>query len=82
MDLYAKSTGEELADLVDCYTGLMMTQVPTKAFWSGFENTECESMGIIDFTCTVLGMCKLTLIHILYINTYLLTAYYGLYVQS
>ena len=34
--------GDELADLVDCYTGLMMTQVPSSAFWSGFENLDCE----------------------------------------
>ena len=32
--------GEELADLIDCRTGLIMPQVPCKAFWNGFEDIQ------------------------------------------
>ena len=31
-------TGEELADLVDCRTGSVIHQIPSKTFWNGFED--------------------------------------------
>ena len=34
--------GEEPADLVDCRTGLIMPQVPSKAFWGGFDDIHCK----------------------------------------
>ena len=34
--------GEELADLVDCRNGLVLQQLPSRVFWSGFSKTNCE----------------------------------------
>ena len=37
---FLRDFGEEPADLVDCRSGRVIPQVPTKAFWSGFENVD------------------------------------------
>ena len=39
---FLRDFGEEPADLVDCRSGRVIPQVPTKAFWSGFEDMEGE----------------------------------------
>lgn len=39
---FKRDFGEELADLIDCRTGLIMPQVPCKAFWNGFEDIQAR----------------------------------------
>ncbi|XP_019850041.1 PREDICTED: uncharacterized protein LOC100639981 [Amphimedon queenslandica] len=39
---FLQDFGEEPADLVDCRTGLIMPQVPSKAFWGGFDDIHCR----------------------------------------
>lgn len=40
--LYTSSVGDEAADLVDCHQGLHLLQLPSRVFWSGFEDMSGE----------------------------------------
>lgn len=41
---FQRDFGEEPADLVDCRSGRVISQIPTKAFWSGFEDMNGEQV--------------------------------------